>query len=208
MDIDPATIAPKDMYQHMIACITPRPIAWVTTISPKGVMNLAPFSFYSGVAACPPTVVFSPVNKRDGSKKDTVRNLEAVPEFVLNVVSASLAEAMNHSAAEYAYEESEFGPSGVTPAPAQRVRPARVKEALVHLECVVHQIVLVGAGPLAANLVIGRIVLIHADDSVLNAKGQIDRVKLDTLGRMDGANYCRTRDVFPLDRPKPKSKGV
>jgi flavin reductase (DIM6/NTAB) family NADH-FMN oxidoreductase RutF len=204
MDIDPAKTAPKDLYQYMIAAITPRPIAWVSTISPRGIPNLAPFSFYSGVAACPPTIVFSPVNKRDGSKKDTVRNLEAVPEFVLNVVSEPLAGAMNDSAAEYAYEESEFAPVGVTPEPALRVRPPRVREARVHLECVVHQIVLVGAGPLAANLVIGRILLIHADESVLTA-GQIDPAKLDTIGRMDGSNYCRTRDRFPLARPRPKT---
>jgi flavin reductase (DIM6/NTAB) family NADH-FMN oxidoreductase RutF len=201
MDIDPAKTAPKDLYQHMIACITPRPIAWVSTISPRGMANLAPFSFYSGVAACPPTIVFSPVNKRDGSKKDTIRNLEVVPEFVLNVVSEPLAGAMNDSAAEYAYEESEFAPVGVTPEPSLTVRPPRVAEAKVHLECVVHQIVHVGEGPLAANLVIGRILLIHADESVLTG-GQIDPAKLDTVGRMDGINYCRTRDRFPLARPR------
>jgi flavin reductase (DIM6/NTAB) family NADH-FMN oxidoreductase RutF len=133
-----------------------------------------------------------------------VRNLEAVPEFVLNVVSEPLAGAMNDSAAEYAYEESEFGPVGVTPVPAERVRPPRVGEALVHLECVVHQIVHIGEGSLASNLVIGRILLIHAADSVLS-DGRIDPARLDTIGRMDGINYCRTRDRFPLARPKPKT---
>jgi flavin reductase (DIM6/NTAB) family NADH-FMN oxidoreductase RutF len=207
MDIDPTKTSVRDMYQHMIACITPRPIAWVSSLSPNSVPNLAPFSFYSGVAANPPTVVFSVVNKRDGSKKDTVRNIEAVPEFVLNVVSERLAGSMNASAGEYAYEQDEFVHCGLTPAPAQCVRPPRVKEALVHIECKLHEIVHVGAGPLAANLIIGRIVLIHAEDAAVDAQGQIDPAKLDTIGRMGGQFYARTRDRFALERPRVTPRG-
>ena len=201
MLIDPVTTSPRDVYRHMVACITPRPIAWVSTISPRGIPNLAPFSFFNGVGANPPTIVFSPVNRRDGSRKDTVLNIEATPEFIVNIVSESLAAKMNACSADLAYEVSEFAECGLTPTPAQRVRPPRVQEALVHLECTLWDIIHVGDGPLAANLVIGRIVLIHADDSVVDASGEIDPDRLDPIGRMGGCLYTRTRDRFAMDRP-------
>ena len=205
MRIDPATTPLPQMYRYLIGCITPRPIAWVSTLSPRGIPNLAPFSFFNGVAANPPTVVFSPVNRRDGSKKDTVRNIEATPEFVVNVVSFDQAGPMNASSEEFAYEVSEFEKCGLTPLPSELIKPPRVKEARVHMECVLHQIVLVGTGPLAANLVIGRVVLMHVDDAVLDAGGEIDPAKLDTIGRMGGLAYSRTKERFDLPRPGSKS---
>lgn len=204
MRIDPAAIPVRDMYRMMISVITPRPIAWVSTVSPRGIPNLAPFSFFNGVAANPPTVVFSPVNRRDGSKKDTILNIEQTPEFVVNVVSFGQAGPMNDTSAELPYEESEFEKCGLTPLPGEKVRPPRVKEAQVHLECVLHQIVHVGEGPLAANLVIGRIVLMHVDEAVLGADGLPDPRKLDTIGRMGGEAYARTTDLFELPRPGGK----
>lgn len=204
MRIDPAAIPIRDMYRMMISVITPRPIAWVSTVSPRGIPNLAPFSFFNGVAANPPTVVFSPVNRRDGSKKDTILNIEQTPEFVVNVVSFGQAEPMNDTSAELPYEESEFEKCGLTPLPGEKVKPPRVKEAKVHLECVLHQIVHVGEGPLAANLVIGRIVLMHVDEAVLGADGLPDPQKLDTIGRMGGEAYARTTDLFELPRPGGK----
>src|SRR5262249_46714402 len=159
---------------------TPRPIAWVSTLSPGGVPNLAPFSFFNGVAANPPTVVFSAVNRRDGTPKDTVRNVEALGEFVVNVATFDLREAVNATSEHLPYEVGEFERSGLPPAPSARVRPPRVKEARAHLECVLHQIVHVGQGPLAANLIIGRVVFVHADDAVLDPRGRIDPRALDT----------------------------
>lgn len=202
MQIDPSEVSVRRMYQLMIGAITPRPIAWVSTVSPKGVPNLAPYSFFNGVTASPPTVVFSPVNRRDGSKKDTVRNIEDNGEFVLNVVSHDLAEAMNASSAELPYDESEFDRSGLTPTPSTSVAPPCVAEAKVRFECNLHQIVHVGEGPLASNLVIGRILLMHVDDEVLDGEGLIDPRKLDTVGRMGGIGYARTTDLFELERPK------
>ncbi|MCW8133280.1 MAG: flavin reductase family protein [Planctomycetota bacterium] len=204
MRIDPTAIPVRDMYRMLIGVITPRPIAWVSTVSPRGIPNLAPFSFFNGVAANPPTVVFSPVNRRDGSKKDTILNIEQTPEFVVNVVSYDLARPMNDSSAELPYEESEFDACGLTPLPSEKVKPPRVKEAKVHMECVLHQIVNVGEGPLAANLVIGRIVLMHVDEAVLGADGLPDPFKLDTIGRMGGEGYARTRELFELPRPGGK----
>jgi flavin reductase (DIM6/NTAB) family NADH-FMN oxidoreductase RutF len=201
MVIDPETTPVQEVYRTLTACVTPRPIAWVSTVSPSGVPNLAPFSFFNAVGANPPAVMFSPVNRRDGSRKDTVRNVEATGEFVLNIVSAVLAHPMNATSAELPYETSEFAAAGLTPVPAARVRPPRVAEAQVHLECVLHKVVPVGDGPLSANVVIGRVVLINAHEGVLDAFGQIDPEKLDTIGRMGGALYARTRDRFEMRRP-------
>lgn len=194
----------RDVYQLMIGLITPRPIAWVTTVSARGIVNLAPFSFFSGVSASPPTLAFSCVNRRDGSKKDTIRNLEVVPEFVVNLCSYDQREAVNESSAEVDYEVDELALCGLTPAPSQKVRPPCVAQAPAHLECKVHQIVQVGEGPLAAHLVIGEILLISLREDVLTEKGSVDSEKLDTIGRMGGIAYTRTRDVFELLRPTQK----
>lgn len=204
MIVDPSKLPVRETYRFMISVITPRPIAWVSTVSPRGIPNLAPFSFFNGVAANPPTVVFSPVNRRDGSKKDTVLNIEKTPEFVVNVVSFDQAAPMNACSEEFAYEVSEFEKCGLTPLPSEKVKPPRVKEAKVQIECVLHQIVHIGEGPLAANLVIGRIVLMHVDDSILGADGLPDPRKLDTIGRMGGELYSRTTDLFELPRPGGK----
>jgi flavin reductase (DIM6/NTAB) family NADH-FMN oxidoreductase RutF len=202
MLIDPDSTPAAEVYRLLTACVTPRPIAWVSTVSPAGVPNLAPFSFFNAIGANPPAVMFSPVNRPDGTPKDTLRNVRATGEFVVNIVSAAVAHPMNATSAELPYEQSEFAAAaGLTPAPSQRVRPPRVAEAHVHLECVLHQIVPVGDGPLSANVVIGRVVLIHAHDGVLDAAGRIDPGKLDTIGRMGGSLYARTRDRFEMVRP-------
>jgi flavin reductase (DIM6/NTAB) family NADH-FMN oxidoreductase RutF len=202
MNFDPTTLSPSDVYRLLINLITPRPIAWISTVSPSGVVNLAPFSFFNGVGASPPTVVFSAVNHRDGRKKDTVVNIEANGEFVVNVASFDLREALNATAADLPYDDSELERAGLTPVPSARVRPARVAQAKAHLECVLHQIVRVGDGPLAANLVIGRVVLVHVVDAALDGQGRVDQRQLDTIGRMGGDAYARTTDLFSLPRPR------
>lgn len=202
MQIDPAALAPRDVYQLMIGAITPRPIAWVSTLSPNGIANLAPFSFFNGVAASPPALVFSPVNRRDGTKKDTVRNLEQTPELVVNVVDFASRELMNATSAELDYEVSELERCGVPSAPSVKVRPPRVATSPVSFECVVHQIVPVGEGPFAANLVIARILLVHVADRVRTADGRLDPAALDTIGRLGGDGYARTTDRFAMPRPR------
>jgi flavin reductase (DIM6/NTAB) family NADH-FMN oxidoreductase RutF len=202
MQFDPITTSTRDFYRHLIAAITPRPIAWVSTISPRGILNLAPFSFFNGVGANPPAVVFSPVNRRDGTRKDTVINIEANAQFVVNVVSEPMARQMNATSAEVPYETSVFELAQLTPEPSVRINPPRVKEALVQMECELFQIIHVGEGPLAANVIIGRIVMMHADEKVLDANGQIDPEKLATIGRMGTNLYSRTKDRFAMDRPE------
>jgi flavin reductase (DIM6/NTAB) family NADH-FMN oxidoreductase RutF len=201
MTIDPSATPARDFYKLLIACITPRPIAWVSTISPKGIPNLAPFSFFNGIGANPPSVLFCPVNHRDGSKKDTLLNVEATKQFVVNIVPFALAKPMNETSAELPYEQNEFDFAKVTPAPSVKVKPPRVKESPIHMECELYQIVNVGTGPIGANVVIGRIVWMDISESVLDDKGQIDPRKLDTIGRMGGMGYARTTDLFDLPRP-------
>ena len=201
MVIDPASAPPRDVYRMMVSLITPRPIAWVSTLSPQGISNLAPFSFFNGIGANPPTLLFCPVNNRHGQKKDTLRNVETTPEFVVNVVPYALAKPMNDTSEELPYEVSEFEKVGIATEASTRVKPPRVKDSPIHLECVVHQILNLGTGPLGANVVIGRILLIHVADSVLGPDGQIDPLKLDTIGRMGGSTYTRTTTLFDLTRP-------
>jgi flavin reductase (DIM6/NTAB) family NADH-FMN oxidoreductase RutF len=202
MNFDPISHSVNDIYRLMINLITPRPIAWVSTVSPAGKVNLAPFSFFNAVAANPPTLLFSAVNHRDGRKKDTVVNVEANGEFVLNLASFDLRDAINATSADLPYEQSELEHAGLTALPSERVRPPRVAQAKAHLECVLHDIVRVGEGPLAANLVIGRVVLAHVADAVLDGQGRVDASALDTIGRMGGDAYARTTDLFSLPRSR------
>ncbi len=192
---------PREAYQWMVGTILPRPIAWVSTIAPDGRTNLAPFSFFQGVTANPPTLMFVPVNSRDGTKKDTVRNIELVPEFVVNLVPHSLAAAMNKTAALLPYGESEFEAYGIAAAPSSRVRPPRVADAPVAFECSLQQIVHIGTGALAANVTFGNILVAHVSDGALGPDGQPDARKLDLVGRLGGEDYTTTRDTFSMVRP-------
>ena len=167
MRLDFTALSPRTAYQWMASTIVPRPIAWVSTISADGRPNLAPFSFFQGVCAHPPTLLFVPVNNRQGGKKDTVRNIEAVPEFVVNLVSHALAEQMNATAAQLPHGDSEFERFGVAAAASEQVRPPRVAAAPVAFECRLHQIVNIGEGPLAAHVIFGRILAAHVRDDVL-----------------------------------------
>ncbi len=204
MIISVDTTSARDLYRILVECVTPRPIAWVSTVSAHGIPNLAPFSFFNGVGANPPSLLFCPANNRDGKKKDTLINVEATGEFVVNVVPFALAHPMNETAAEFPYEVNEFDTVGVVAVPSLKVKPPSVKESPVHFECVVHQIIHVGTGPLGANVVIGRIVSITLADAILTPDGHLDPSKLDTIGRMGGNWYSRTNDRFELARPVAK----
>jgi flavin reductase (DIM6/NTAB) family NADH-FMN oxidoreductase RutF len=201
MLIDVAVANVVEVYQTLVGVVTPRPIAWVTSIDRQGRVNLAPFSFFNAFGANPPVVVFSPTLRRDGTKKDTLLNVEATGEFVLNAAVESLAEPVNLSAKELPPGESEVELTGLSLAPSLKVKPPRVAESPVHLECRVRQILPVGDGPLAANLVIGEVILIHVADAVLGEDGRVDPRKLRTIARLGGNFYCRTSDLFEMIRP-------
>jgi flavin reductase (DIM6/NTAB) family NADH-FMN oxidoreductase RutF len=202
MLLDFSTLPPRDAYAWMTQAIIPRPIAWVSTVSADGRTNLAPFSFFQAVCSNPPTLMFVPTNNRDGGKKDTLRNIEAVPEFVVNLVPHALAGPMNATAAPLPHGESEFDHAGVAPAPSAKVRPPRVAAAPVAFECTLDRIVTIGAGVGAGNVVFGRIVALHVAESVLGADGHsLDPVKLDLVARLSGDLYMRTGELFTITRP-------
>lgn len=200
MDIDPGTIDMRSRYRLMISTIQPRPIAWVSTISPEGASNLAPFSFFTGITANPMSVCFSPVNDRTGRMKDTLINIKATKQFVVNLATESNAEKMVLTSAALPYGESEFEKAGLTQVPSDKVRPFRVKESPVSMECELLQIVTISEGPLGGNLVIGKVVMFHADDSIYK-EGRISHKDLKTVGRLEDSWYTKTGDDFEIPRP-------
>jgi flavin reductase (DIM6/NTAB) family NADH-FMN oxidoreductase RutF len=202
MTLDFETLPPREAYNWMIHAITPRPIAWVSTISAEGKTNLAPFSFFQGVCSKPPMLMFSGAIDRNGKRKDSVINVGQVPEFVVNIVPHALAEVMNLTATPLPHGESEFEKFGIESAPSVKVRPLRVAAAPVAFECRLDRIVDLGDGPQGSNVVFGKIVHAHIAEAVLGADGQIDPRKLDTIGRMGGDNYVRTTDLFTVVRPR------
>lgn len=199
IDVSASTIL--DVYRTIVGVVTPRPIAWVTSVDAEGRVNLAPFSFFNAFGANPPVVVFSPTRRRDGSKKDTLLNVEATGEFVLNAAVEALAQKLNLTAKELPHGQSEAEFAGLRLVPSLKVRPPRVADAPVHLECRLIQVVPVGDGPLAANLVIGEVLAIAIDDAILDDLGRIDPRKLRTIARLGGDYYCRSTDLFEMTRP-------
>lgn len=200
MELEPESLPVRDRYALMIATILPRPIAWVSTISPQGVTNLAPFSFFTGITANPMSVCFAPVNDRHGRLKDTLLNARDTKQFVVNLANEDNAEKMNATSAPFAYGVSEFEKAGLTPVPSAKVKPPRVKESPVSMECELLQIVTLSDGPLGGQLVIGKVVHVHVADAVWNG-GRPRHQDLRAIGRMEGAWYARTRDSFELPRP-------
>jgi flavin reductase (DIM6/NTAB) family NADH-FMN oxidoreductase RutF len=195
---------PLVFYGYMVGSIVPRPIAFVSTLSKAGRRNLAPFSFCTIASVDPPVVAFSPLIRGDGEKKDTLRNIEETGEFVLNIVSESFVHGLNKAAAEVDSDVDEFELGGLTPVPSDLVKPPRLKEAKVHFECRLRDIVRFGDKIFAGNLVLGDILMIDVDESVItetNGLQLIDSYKLQSLGRMAGAAYARTTDLFDLERP-------
>ena len=200
MIIDPKETAPANVYKIMIGSIIPRPIAFVSSISPQGILNLAPFSFFTGASANPPVVCFSPMHNLQGIRKDTISNIERTNEFVVNVVSEEFVAKMNTTAGEYPPEVDEFQMSGLTPVASDLIAVPRVGEAHVSMECKLLQIVEFSRLPLGGSLVIGEVLRFHVDDEYID-NFRIDADKLGALGRMAGNTYVRTTDRFDMARP-------
>lgn len=196
MNIQPGEISMRRFYDAMVAVITPRPIAWVSTIDTTGTCNLAPYSFFNGVGVNPPTVMFCPANRADGGPKDTLANIRVSGEFVVNMVTEPFAEAMKTSAEETGPDEDEFVLTGTDKHPSKLVKPPRVRYAAAAIECELLTAMQLGVGPGGANLVVGRIVSIYLDDSILDAQGNPVPEKVNTIGRMGGPTYTKTNDRF------------
>jgi flavin reductase (DIM6/NTAB) family NADH-FMN oxidoreductase RutF len=193
----------QSIYKLMTGAIVPRPIGWISTVDADGIPNLAPYSFFNAVCSNPPTLLFCPaIRAKDHQRKDTLKNVIATREFVVNIVTEALAEAMNLTSGVYAADVNEFEVAGLTAAPSAAVKPPRVAESPVHFECKLDQIVTIGETPGGASIVIGRIVHIHVADEVLIPPDKIDVRKLQAVGRLSGTTYSRTNDFFDLRRPE------
>jgi flavin reductase (DIM6/NTAB) family NADH-FMN oxidoreductase RutF len=192
VEFDPATLPPNGMYKLLISSVVPRPIAWVSSVDVEGVRNLAPFSYFMAITDDPPTIAFSSSFRGAGAdgKKDTLRNVEATREIVVNVVDDDLAAQMNVTSGEYPPEVDEFDVAGLAVAPGARVKAPRVANAPVAMECHLDRIVPVGR----ANLVIGRIVYLHVRDGLYDeASGRVDMHRLRPVGRLAGNLYTTER---------------
>jgi flavin reductase (DIM6/NTAB) family NADH-FMN oxidoreductase RutF len=198
---DPANHSPNDIYKLMVGSIVPRPIALVSTVDDGGVRNLAPFSYFTACSSNPPVVVFCPMLRPvPPLAKDTLRNILATREFVVNIVSEEFAERMNATSAQVLPEVDEFELSGLTPIASERIKPARVAESHIHMECRLLQVVQVSDQPGGGSLVLGEVLRFHVrHDLVENFR--IDPDKLHAIGRMAGSTYVRTTDRFDLERP-------
>ncbi len=198
--IDPQGTAVSDIYKLLIGAIVPRPIAFVSSMNAGGGCNLAPFSFFTAISANPPVICFSPMVRAGGGRKDTLRNIEATGEFVVNVVSEDFAEQMNVCSGDYPPEVDEFAVSGLTAVASELVKPPRVGESRVSMECRLLQIVEVSVKPLGGSLVIGEVLRFHVADAVMQ-NFRIDADALRPIGRMGGPSYAKVTDRFDMIRP-------
>jgi len=199
---DPAEMGSADTYSLLTQCIVPRPIAFVSSLSRAGVANLAPFSFFNAGGGNPPSIVFSPVTSRDTRFKDTLRNVEETREYVVHIAPYPLRERMNATSFEYPPDVDEFEIGGFTKVPSLRVKPWRAAECPVAMECRLFQVVRHGAGPHAANYVIGEILYFHIHEAVLS-EGRVDPIRLMPIGRLGGPFYTHVtaESIFRLPRP-------
>ncbi|MFZ2037233.1 MAG: flavin reductase family protein [Dehalococcoidales bacterium] len=202
MIIDTNGLALQDASHLMTDIVVPRPIAWVSTIDENGVYNLAPFSCYGLVSGMPMVVGFSVGSYRDGRKKDTLRNIELTKDFVINVVTETLALAMNKTSASYPREVSEFSEAGLTPVKADIVNAPMVAESPLKMECRVLQIIEFGKNPVTNSLILGSVLRVHIADEYWNKlTRRVDGLR--PIARLGGEGdvYCRTGDMFQMKRP-------
>ncbi|MEM7245994.1 MAG: flavin reductase family protein [Acidobacteriota bacterium] len=204
--IDPGDLSPRDAYELMIGAIVPRPIALVSTLSDAGIRNLSPFSFFMGVSARPPLLALSIAKTRDG-EKDTMRNIRATKEFVVNVVDRKTCAAAVISSGEYAHHVDEFSVAGLEAIPSDKVAAPRVKDCPVHMECVTVELVDQPAGA-AVCLVIGRVLRFHVSREIRQSDGRIDPALLDPVGRLGGPHYTPLGELFSMPRPQVDEEGL
>jgi flavin reductase (DIM6/NTAB) family NADH-FMN oxidoreductase RutF len=208
MNVSTANLSHSELYGMILNAVAPRPIAWVSTLSASGQPNLAPFSFFNCVCVEPPLLAFAPglrPSKQSsstlGEAKDTLRNIRETKEFVINVVTFELAEAMNQTSGEYDASINEFELAQIAAVPSQVVKAPRVAASPVSFECKLYQILDFSPSSKSSSLVIGEIVSIHMDDAKMK-DGKLDRDSLDLIGRMGGIQYTRTIQRFEMVRPK------
>ena len=203
MQLDPQTLDPTAVYKLLISSVVPRPIAWVSSVDGAGVANLAPFSYFMAITDSPPTIAFS-CSPRAAGKKDTLANVEASGEFVVNIVDDERAEQMNMSSGDYPPELDEFALTKLTAASSVKVKAPRVAEAPINMECRLVRILPVGR----ANLILGEVVQWHVREDVYDpATGRLDMHALKPVGRLTGNLYSHIHQIFEMKRPNPDYKG-
>ena len=203
-------LSPVEIQSYLNAAIAPRPICFASTVDKEGNINLSPFSYFNLFSVNPPVCVFSPSRRvRDNTTKHTLENLKEVPECVINIVNYDMVQQVSLASVEYEKGVNEYIKSGLTPLPSDLVKPPRVAESFVQLECLVKDIIALGDGPGAGNLVIAEIKLIHINEGVLNSSGKIDQHKMDHVARLGGDWYCRVTpdNLFVVAKPN-KNIGI
>ncbi len=210
MKINPKDVSLGKLHNTLLGSVGPRPIAFASTIDKNGNRNLSPFSFFNVFSANPPIAIFSPAKSgRTNTQKDTYHNVKEVAECVINIVNYPIVQQMSLSSTAYGPEVDEFVKAGLTPIESEMVRPFRVKESPVQLECIIKEVVELGNEGGAGNLVICEVKLIHIDDTILNEEGMIDQNKIDLVGRMGGDYYVRASGAALFEVPKPiRQKGI
>ncbi len=190
--IDPSTTPTRDLHQYLLGSVAPRPIAFVSTIDEDGRPNLAPYSFFNAFSSNPPILVFSS-NRRvvDNTTKDTLHNVETTKEVVVNVVNYGIVRQMAVASIQFPTGVSEFEKTGLTPLASDRVKPFRVKESPVQMECKVKEIITLGTHGGAGHLIICEVVCMHVDEAILDENDRINPHKIDLMGRMGRAYYVR-----------------
>ena len=207
LEINPKDLSTKDLHGYLLSSVGPRPIALVSTIDNEGRPNLSPFSFFNVFSANPPIAIFSPARRvRNNTTKHTLQNAASTKEVVINVVSYPIVEQTSLSSTEYKEGVNEFIKSGFTPLESIEVKPYRVKESPVQMECTVKEIISLGEEGGAGNLVVCEIVKMHISENILNEHHQIDPNKIDLVGRMGGNWYCRASNTSLFEVQKPNSK--
>lgn len=204
LTIDPKTISVAKMHAYLLGSVTPRPIAFASTVDKEGKVNLSPFSFFNCFGMNPPLLIFSPARRvRDNTTKHTYENVLEVPEVVINVVTYPMVQQTSLASTEYPRGVNEFVKAGFTEVKSERVKPPRVAESPVAWECKVRDVVKTGDQGGAGNLIICEILLMHIKEEILDAEGKIDQHKIDTVARLGGDWYCRVHGEALFKVPKP-----
>ena len=204
LTLETSEMTPMQLQNYLQYAIAPRPICFATTIDKAGNVNLSPFSFFNMFSTNPPMCIFSPARRvRDNTTKHTLDNVLEVKECVINIVNYSMVQQMSLASTDYAKGINEFEKAGFTMLPSKLVRPPRVAEAPVQLECLVTEVIHLGEKPGAGNLILAEIKLIHIEESILDEEGRIDQEKIDLVARLGGDWYCRVTKDNLFKVPKP-----
>ncbi|MBB6497932.1 flavin reductase family protein [Pedobacter cryoconitis] len=204
LTVKTSDLSPAQLQNYLQYAVAPRPICFATTIDKEGNINLSPFSFFNMFSTNPPLCIFSPARRvRDNTTKHTLENILEVKECVINIVNYPMVQQTSLASTEYAKGVNEFEKAGFTMLPSQLVKPPRVAEAPVQMECIVTEVIHLGNNPGAGNLILAEIKLIHIQEEILDEDGKIDQAKIDLVARLGGDWYCRVTadNLFKVAKP-------